>query len=103
MLCSSSSHGTQPPEPVRDKSGAFSHALINTVNKWFNRRSELLQVSNGYPRRWTAFVSLVAELLLQPRRQNCVARDVSFLATLLCNSCLVILHPPMLGNDRQME
>ncbi|KAH7981328.1 hypothetical protein HPB49_023186 [Dermacentor silvarum] len=88
--------------PQGQKRDIFTRS-INTINKFFDRRLELLEASNGYPRRWTAFVSLVTELFLQPRRQNCDARDVSFLATLLCNCCLVILHPQMLGNDREME
>nr|XP_054922941.1 MIF4G domain-containing protein-like [Dermacentor andersoni] len=87
----------------RDKSGVFSRALLNSVHKWFNRRGELLEASSGYPRRWTTYVSLVTMLFLELRRKSGGAYDVMFLATLLCNCCLVILCHPLLGNDNEME
>ncbi|XP_054924197.1 MIF4G domain-containing protein-like [Dermacentor andersoni] len=86
-----------------DKTRAFLCALIKTTREWFDRRAELLQAPNGYPRRWTAYVFLVTELFVGLKRQRAHVSTIALLALLLLQSCLVILRTPMTGSSTEME
>lgn len=86
-----------------NKTRAFLCALTRTVRKWFDRRDQLLQASNGYPRRWMAYVSLVTELFMGLRRQGARVSDIELLAMLTFECCLVILRTPMAGRNTEME
>ncbi|KAK8772713.1 hypothetical protein V5799_024042 [Amblyomma americanum] len=78
--------------------------LLSTCSEWFDKRDQLLRPLNELkpvPRRLTAFVSFLTELLLGLRGRSGegeVMNSTRFLAELLCECCHDILQIPSLGN-----
>lgn len=125
-ICSKATEGIQDAEPAaqlclsiieKERGETFLESLLSACREWFNERDKLLrpevQLQGGAsPRRWTAYVCFLAELLLGLRGRNGggvagtggrTASRTLCLLMLLCDCCHIILRPPSLCNPTEME
>ncbi|XP_077484834.1 MIF4G domain-containing protein-like [Amblyomma americanum] len=83
--------------------------LLSACSEWFDKRDQLFRPQNELEpvqRRWTAFVSFLAELLLWMRGRSGgdhMKNSILFLAKLLCDCCHDILESPRLGNASEVD
>lgn len=100
----------------KERGETFLESLLSACREWFNERDKLLrpevQLQGGAsPRRWTAYVCFLAELLLGLRGRNGsggaagtggrTASRTLCLLMLLCDCCHIILRPPSLCNPTE--
>lgn len=134
-ICQRATEGIQNAEPMaqlclsiiaKERGETFLESLLSACREWFNERDQLLrplEASSAVPRRWTAYVCFLAELLLGLRGRSAsasaapatagrtaagsgaapTASRTLCLVMLLCDCCHIILRPPSLGNPGEME
>lgn len=139
-ICQRATEGIQNAEPMaqlclsiiaKERGETFLESLLSACREWFNERDQLLrplEASSAVPRRWTAYVCFLAELLLGLRGRSAAtaspapgtmaagrtvagggggaaptASRTLCLVMLLCDCCHIILRPPSLGNPGEME
>lgn len=127
-VCQRATEGIQFAEPAaqlclsiiaKERGETFLESLLSACREWFNERDQLLRpldASTAVPRRWTAYVCFLAELLLGLRGRSGggstagrgataapTASRTLCLVMLLCDCCHIILRPPSLGNAAEME
>lgn len=123
-ICQRATEGIQNAEPsaqlclsiiAKERGETFLESLLSACREWFNERDQLLRpldATMAVPRRWTAYVCFLAELLLGlrgrisasgPTGGRGTASRTLCLVMLLCDCCHIILRPPSLGNPAEME
>lgn len=127
-ICQRATEGIQNAEPsaqlclsiiAKERGETFLESLLSACREWFNERDQLLRpldATTTVPRRWTAYVCFLAELLLglRGRSGSCASGSAGgrgaptasrtlCLVMLLCDCCHIILRPPSLGNPAEME
>lgn len=123
-ICQRATEGIQNAEPsaqlclsiiAKERGETFLESMLSACREWFNERDQLLRPLDAtmvVPRRWTAYVCFLAELLLGLRGRistSCptggrgTASRTLCLVMLLCDCCHIILRPPSLGNPAEME
>lgn len=118
-VCQRATEGIQNAEPsaqlclsiiAKERGETFLESLLSACREWFNERDQLLRpldATMAVPRRWTAYVCFLAELLLGLRGRTSGGRGTASrtlcLVMLLCDCCHIILRPPSLGNPAEME
>lgn len=129
-ICTRATEGVQYAEPSarlcltiveKERGDTFAASLVHACREWFNERDVLLRgepptsPTSSAPRRWTAYVTFLAELYLglrrrspplhssgEPRRPHPASRTQT-LVMLLYDCCQIILRPPSLYNAAEME
>ncbi|KAH6942533.1 hypothetical protein HPB50_007368 [Hyalomma asiaticum] len=93
---------------AKERGETFLESLLSACREWFNERDQLLRpldATMAVPRRWTAYVCFLAELLLGLRGRTSGGRGTASrtlcLVMLLCDCCHIILRPPSLGNPAE--
>ncbi|XP_075739440.1 uncharacterized protein LOC119166653 isoform X4 [Rhipicephalus microplus] len=123
-ICQRATEGIQNAEPsaqlclsiiAKERGETFLESMLSACRELFNERDQLLRPLDAtmvVPRRWTAYVCFLAELLLGLRGRistSCptggrgTASRTLCLVMLLCDCCHIILRPPSLGNPAEME
>ncbi|XP_064477918.1 MIF4G domain-containing protein-like isoform X2 [Ornithodoros turicata] len=120
-ICTRATEGIQYAEPSaqlclsiieKERGETFVVSLVHACREWFNERDALLrgETATSIPRRWTAYVTFLAELFLGLRKRlppsgetyRPASRTLT-LVMLLYDCCHIILKPPSLYNAAEME
>ncbi|XP_003741755.1 MIF4G domain-containing protein A [Galendromus occidentalis] len=114
-ICGKATEGIQHAGPsaqlclsiIEKENGVtFLESLLNSCREWYNDRDKLLrspQEGSAIPKRWTAYVTFVAELYYRLRPQRLITPRAVTLCTLLYDCLELLLKPTSLKNPTELE
>ncbi|OQR79487.1 MIF4G domain-containing protein-like [Tropilaelaps mercedesae] len=114
-ICSKATEGIQHAGPSaqlclsiieKEKGDTFLESLLNSCREWYTERDKLLrspQEGSAVPKRWTAYVTFIAELYYRLRPQRLITPRAVTLCTLLYDCLELLLKPASLKNPTELE
>ncbi|XP_022691525.1 hornerin-like isoform X3 [Varroa jacobsoni] len=114
-ICSKATEGIQHAGPSaqlclsiieKEKGDTFLESLLNSCREWYTERDKLLrspQEGSAVSKRWTAYVTFVAELYYRLRPQRLITPRAVTLCTLLYDCLELLLKPASLKNPTELE